>query len=458
MTNDEQGRLSRLLALFDFHVQATLLLRVWTIAAGFLTVLAVPYWLSAEEQGFYFSFGSLIALQLFFELGLSYVVTQHTAAQLPFLSMKDGRIIGENVNVARVARLLYLTSRAYAVIALIFFISVGTAGTWFFASAKTTSVSWSVSWWLMVLMTAGNLLVSPWLATAQGLGRVGDVARIRTYQSIVGYVIAWTLMANGFGLFALPAITAASFAGSLFWLYFKAKDIRHLASKGNEPNARTSISWRHELLPFQWRIAVSWMSGYFIFQLFTPITFYLFGAIAAGQIGFLMAITNSLSTLSMSWVHAKAPRITSLLANSEKPDAKALFRVQTIAASTSQVVAMTALIAVTVVAKNADLAWADRLPSIGILFSVALASICNQIIFSMAVFIRAHGVEALMWPTILTGFLTIAMLTVLAPVGISAAMVGYAALQASFCLPWVAWIFFTQYWNPDGYNRAQDNV
>lgn len=33
------------------------------------------------------------------------------------------------------------------------------------------------------------------------------------------------------------------------------------------------VSWKTEIWPLQWRIALSWLSGYFIFQLFTPILF-----------------------------------------------------------------------------------------------------------------------------------------------------------------------------------------
>jgi hypothetical protein len=447
--SDRPSMRASLRTIFDFHVLMTLALRGWSLLAGFLTVLAVPHWLTATQQGYYFAFGSLIALQLFFELGFSYVVTQFAARQLPLLRWNEGTIGGDAAAVARVARLLFIASRAYALIGLVFLACVGGAGTWFFSSAQDSSLAWLLSWWLTVAMTAGNLMLSPWLAVAEGLGRVGNVARVRTMQSIVGYALAWCLMAKGMGLFALPAIAGAALVGSALWLYRDGRDLRVLRTQGSSAAARAALSWQRDLLPFQWRIAVSWASGYIIFQLFTPITFRLYGPVAAGQIGLILAITNALVTLAMSWVNAKAPEITRLLAASEPMAARRVFQRQAGAATATHLFAMACLLGGTILARSLGWTWAARLPATGVLIAVIIASVCSQLIFSMAVFIRAHGHEALMWPSIWTGVATLAMVIVLAPHGVNAAMFGYAAVQAAMCLPWVGWIFINQFWRGD---------
>jgi hypothetical protein len=45
--------------------------------AGVLTVFFVSTFLTGVEQGFYFTFGSILALQVFFELGLTGIMTQY---------------------------------------------------------------------------------------------------------------------------------------------------------------------------------------------------------------------------------------------------------------------------------------------------------------------------------------------------------------------------------------------
>ena len=47
--------------------------------------------------------------------------------------------------------------------------------------------------------------------------------------------------------------------------------------------ATEKISWRKEVFPMQWKIALSFMSGYFVFQLFTPVLFHYQGAEVASQ-------------------------------------------------------------------------------------------------------------------------------------------------------------------------------
>ena len=86
---------SRLLhrAGIDFHVLATLLSRGWSVVAGAVTVLLVPFWLTTTEQGFYFTFSSLLGMQILFELGLGQVIIQlvgHDAAKLRYI--EGGRV------------------------------------------------------------------------------------------------------------------------------------------------------------------------------------------------------------------------------------------------------------------------------------------------------------------------------------------------------------------------------
>jgi hypothetical protein len=67
----------------------------------------------------------------------------------------------------------------------------------------------------------------------------------------------------------------------------------------------------------QWRIALSWVSGYFIFQLFTPVLFAYQGAVVAGQMGMSLSIATALNTLALAWINTKAPMFGLLIARGE---------------------------------------------------------------------------------------------------------------------------------------------
>ena len=90
--------------------------RLWTAFAGAVTVLMIARFLSTNEQGYYYTFFSLVALQIVFELGFSFVVLQmaaHERAQLTFTT--DGDVQGDEIAHSRLASLLQKTVRWYSV-------------------------------------------------------------------------------------------------------------------------------------------------------------------------------------------------------------------------------------------------------------------------------------------------------------------------------------------------------
>src|SRR5579864_6487677 len=78
----------------DRAVGFSVLARLWSSAAGLVTVALIARFLSPAEQGYYYTFGSLVALQIIFELGFSFVILQmacHESASLTIAP--DGTIV-----------------------------------------------------------------------------------------------------------------------------------------------------------------------------------------------------------------------------------------------------------------------------------------------------------------------------------------------------------------------------
>ena len=63
-------------------VQFTLVNKGWSLFSGLVTVLLISKFVSQQEQGFYFTFLCLVAIQALFELGLTYTVTQFIAHEM----------------------------------------------------------------------------------------------------------------------------------------------------------------------------------------------------------------------------------------------------------------------------------------------------------------------------------------------------------------------------------------
>lgn len=436
-------------AAIDFHIIATLALRGWSIVAGVVTVVAVPLWFSKFEQGYYFTFSSVLALQIFFELGLNVVLSQVVAAQMGNLYwVENGVLSGDTVTLQRLGSLVGVVSNIYRVLAIVFFVVVGMGGVFFFSvNTHGEAQGWLISWWLLVGFTAGNLYCSPLMAITEGVGKVGQVARMRMVQSIFGYILAWVAMSAGLGLLAVPFISGSLLLGSLIWLSREGRFLKELKKNAPLDNPLVSrINWRIEIFPFQWRIAVSWMSGYLIFQLFNPVIFAYYGPVEAGRVGLGLTVFGSLVGLSMSWVNAKAPEFARLIGLSEKAKAQKLFKKQFIVSGLMNLILSGVLVFAISLGNVFEMPKMDRLPSLNVVICLALVSVANHVIFSFAIYMRSHREEPMLLPSLVTGLVMLAVVVLAGKHSIFMTMALYASVTVFLALPWTVMLFYKRYW------------
>ena len=64
----------------DRAILYVLLNRGWTLLAGFVTLYLISATMSKAEQGYYYTFSSILALQIFFELGFSGIIPSYAVA------------------------------------------------------------------------------------------------------------------------------------------------------------------------------------------------------------------------------------------------------------------------------------------------------------------------------------------------------------------------------------------
>ena len=145
---------------------------------------------------------------------------------------------------------------------------------------------------------------------------------MRFFQSTVSVAASWTAMLSHHGLFS-PAMVllGQGFVASIL-LYSRRRLLipllrMHCRGQG--------ISWQREVWPFQWKIAVSWLCDYFIFQLFTPVLFAFRGPVEAGRMGLSMSIVTQLSAMMLAWMTTKAAPFGSLIAKKETPELDRMF-------------------------------------------------------------------------------------------------------------------------------------
>ena len=88
--------------------------------AGIISIFFITTFLTGVEQGFYYTFGSLLAMQVFFELGLTSIMTQFVAHEVSHLKLnEEGLFEGDERYLSRLASLIQFCVKWYTVLAFI---------------------------------------------------------------------------------------------------------------------------------------------------------------------------------------------------------------------------------------------------------------------------------------------------------------------------------------------------
>lgn len=429
------NRLKKIAGL-DFHIILTLVFRSWGIAAGGLTTLLLPLWLAPTQQGYYYTFGSLLALQVFFELGLNQVIIQlvsHEAAHLKFHG--DGTISGDLSRIRKLHSICRVVERWYMTAAILFALIAGCAGLLFFVrKGAIPGPNWQLTWGLLVLFTSVNLFLSPRLAIIEGTGQVGQVARLRLIQSVIGYSGLWIVLFSGGGLWVTTVVPGVAAASTIIWLYSRGGILGRSCDR--QAGEDQVIQWRRDIFPLQWRIALSWASGYFIFNMFTPIIFSHHGAKEAGRFGMAMAIFNSVSSLGLSWINAKTPSFAMHISRGESRALKSLFYAVTMRSTVFTGAVAFSVVAAVTIAAHAGWPGVHRIVDSWSLLWLAIATTVNVLVYAGASYMRAHREEPMVPVSVVSALCTVLAVVVSSDAPVSSMMAFYAAIGTVVTLPW----------------------
>jgi O-antigen/teichoic acid export membrane protein len=354
---------------------------------------------------------------------------------------KSETLVGDASAKARLRSLILLVTKWYGVIAILIVVGILPIG-WIFFSSNThpSPVNWQVAWTWLVLASAVNVIAMPMLSLLEGCGRVTEIARLRMYQNFLGSTFAWLILLGGGGLLAMPVMSTCFALTVLIWLWRTKRDF--FTSLLEEKAESASIKWKTEIWPFQWRIALSWLSGYFIFQLFTPVLFAYRGAVEAGQMGISISVANALMGIAIAWINTKAPGFGSLVAKKDYINLDRLFNL-TLSRSLYVMVAIGAMLcAINYIIHAESFEFAYRfLDPLPFLFLMS-ATIFAYVTYAQAAYLRAHKEEPFMLISLISAALIGGLTVVLAKeYGATGLMAVYATVYAIVGVGWGSIIF-----------------
>ena len=300
-----------------------ILTKVWSIVSGPLTALLIILKFNPELQGYYYTFSSLLALQVFVELGLGTVIIQFASHEWSKLKLDNqGSITGDKHALSRLVSLANITFKWYLVGGVIIAFGLGLGG-YLFLKSQASNISWSSPWFALCFFTGISVCLIPVWSLLEGCNQVSVVYTYRFIQGIITNLTIWIALFLGAKLWtASISVLVTILFGVAFLKYKYWRFIKELFF--SQP-IEAHIEWLKEIFPMQWRIALSWISGYFVFSLFTPIIFRYHGAVNAGRFGMTWSLVGVVSAVSGAWLFPKAPKFGILIAKKEYLELDALF-------------------------------------------------------------------------------------------------------------------------------------
>jgi len=165
----------------------------------------VVWYLSPEEQGFYYTFTSLLAFQVLFDLSLPTVIANIASHEWACLRIdENGAVAGEHHSLKRLSALDRSSLRWFRFVATLFAFFLCFGGVWFLG-ARTTNADVLFPWAWLVMVNAFSLCFLPRTALLEGCNQMVPVHRNRFFQSLSASAATCFFLALQAGLWSLVA-------------------------------------------------------------------------------------------------------------------------------------------------------------------------------------------------------------------------------------------------------------
>lgn len=423
--------------LLSHDFRHTAINQVWRLISGPLLLLSIPLYLSAEAQGYWYTFVSLAALAVFADMGFSAVLMLFSAHEFAHLQFnQDTTLKGDAKHLGRLATLWVFAMKWSLVMAFVVFPLVLVVG-FYILSSKTSQVEWIYPWVIYGVASVLVFINSMLLSFIEGCDSVGSIQKIRFRIGVVNVAGTLFFLAMGLGLYALAlslvlsAVTGgglllANYRNMFVQLYSVAKQDVH--------------QWFAEILPLIWRYSISWVSGYFIVSLFAPLAFKFYTPVEAGQAGLSVAVCAAIFGVSNMWITVVTPKINMYVAREEYAALDAMFFRHLAFAAVSYIFCM-GLLYVVVDFLDTYFSLANRLVDSGSLVLLGTGWFFQLVITALAVYMRAFKREPLVVPSVLNGLhVGVSTLLICMYLPFKLFFLGFFSAYL-WALPWVIYVF-----------------
>lgn len=292
-----------------------------TLIRGPVVMLLIPMFLTELEQGYWYTIGSLSALSTFADLGFGTLVGQFSAHEFSKLRFdKNLRYEGEKNDIERIASLYkYVLKWALCVCLIAYPIIMG-AGIAVLNSHGDME-TWIAPWIIYMLAGGLSFIVRISLSFFEGCNLISKIQTNYAISAIALTGVTIGMLVGKCGLYALaiPAVISFIINFVLMFIVFRHAIMQLLKTK-----VVHNHHWGRNFLSLIWKYAISWASGYFIFQIYTPLAYMVYDPIMAGKVGITMTLIQACFTIANTFNAMFVPKVNISVANREWGKAEGL--------------------------------------------------------------------------------------------------------------------------------------
>lgn len=377
-------------------------------------LLVVPVAFSIDDQGYYFLFASIIAMQYILELGSTQVfaikisaltkASRHEASDSTQNIFKTDKMMQRQKSLRLI---IDLAALLFTIISLLFFV-LSTIVAFFLIDPVNIKSGGSLllTWVIYAFFAALSIKFNSFLMIAESLGFMAKSSKIRalTYLlSCIGFVFFAILTNSLYSVIALPLISCASV---LMFLKSNTQLSSIFNRKRSDRKMLLFSWWKKYIYPVQWRMAVSWICGYASFSLVNLFIFKSLGSESLAIYGFSASLFTGISQLAISPVMAILPNLSSLYAESKFNARFSIFKkslLQAILIYTSS----SLLLFITIIMFISRTSILEgRILNINNLLILAFSYLMYLVLSSVGLYLRTMGTEPLLRVSLITASLT----------------------------------------------------
>tara|TARA_B110000003_G_scaffold164780_1_gene164739 strand:+ start:25014 stop:26378 length:1365 start_codon:yes stop_codon:yes gene_type:complete len=367
---------------------------------GFVAIFIIAYFIDLKTQGYLYTFVSLLSLQFVFELGLTQVIITFVAYEKNGLHKKEPFVRGKYKNYIRFKNIASYAISWFTWASLGYFFVSLAIGFLIFYEPNEENNFWFYPYLLLCFVSSIQVFCISIYAIKEGLSALDEVYKFRFIRTVLMIIFYGLLLMLGADLWSLSIAHTIIAITDLYFLFLN-KNLLGIAKKGKK-NLKL-FNWKTEMLPMQTKIAVASISGVLSFTVFVPLAFVMLGPEVAGRLGMSLAIVGGISTLSIVPSVVSTQKMSALVESNNMNEANKLAKELILVSFVIHILSFFLLLSLYFFFQAYFPSLIERVLQPKIFIMLFISSMLGLITHPLAVYMRAHKEEPLMWVSILHG-------------------------------------------------------